>query len=157
MNLFQILSADYCTDELSTLIYAVKFIFTLIQWAIPCVLIVLGTIDMFKAMTSGKDDEVKKVRKVFINRLIYAVVAFLVPFILSLVFSFVGKVFAGSDEAATAGSTFKSFMSCWSQSSAGTSTDDDERVNCVYPNGNVQYDVKKSDCQSAGGTVVNRS
>ena len=63
MNLFQILEEVACEGDILTVVSAIKFIFTLIQWAIPCVLIVLGTIDMFKAMTSGDEKQLRKLKR----------------------------------------------------------------------------------------------
>ena len=113
MNLFQTLE-NICTGDVQTVVAAVKTVFTLIQWAIPCVLIVLGTVDMFKAMTSGDEKATKEAQKKFIRRLIYAVVAFLIPFIISLVFTFVGKMI--DDDAAQQGkTTYDNFFGCWKQ------------------------------------------
>lgn len=114
MNLFQILE-NICTGDVKTVIAAVKTVFTLIQWAIPCVLIVLGTIDMFKAMTSGDEKATKEAQKKFIRRLIYAVVAFLIPFIISLVFTFVGNTLS-TKETVDASDTLSNFMVCWNSS-----------------------------------------
>lgn len=119
MNLFQTLISysELCSQpNVGTIIGAIKFVFTLIQWAIPCVLIVLGTIDMFKAMTSGDEKETKAAQKKFITRLIYAVVAFLVPFIISLVFTFVGNMIK-DDSTADANNAVKSFFACWNSAS----------------------------------------
>ena len=110
MNLFQM--AVMCEGDILTIVSAIKFVFTLIQWAIPLALIVLGTIDMFKAMTSGDEKKTKEAQKTFIRRLIYAVVAFLIPFIISLVFTFVGKMIA-DDAAQTGKSTYDNFFACW--------------------------------------------
>ena len=114
MNLFQILE-NICTGDVKTVIAAVKTVFTLIQWAIPCVLIVLGTIDMFKAMTSGDEKATKEAQKKFIRRLIYAVDAFLIPFIISLVFTFVGNTLS-TKETVDASDTLSNFMVCWNSS-----------------------------------------
>ena len=114
MNLFQILE-NICTGDVKTVIAAVKTVFTLIQWAIPCVLIVLGTIDMFKAMTSGDEKATKEAQKKFIRRLIYAVVAFLIPFIISLVFTFVGNTLS-TKETVDASDPLSNFMVCWNSS-----------------------------------------
>ena len=46
---------------------------------------------MFKAMTSGDEKKTKEAQKTFIRRLLYAVVAFLIPFIIRLVFGFVAN------------------------------------------------------------------
>ena len=88
MNLFQILATDMCNNTLvSTVIGAVKTIFTIIQIAIPIVLIVYCTIDMFKAITSGDEKKTKEAWKTAGRRLIYAIIAFLIPWLVSLVFS----------------------------------------------------------------------
>lgn len=52
---------------------------TAIKVVIPIVLIVMGMLDMGKAVTSGKDDEIKKQLMVFLKRAIAAVLVFFVP------------------------------------------------------------------------------
>ena len=54
---------NLCTDDVLVLIGAVKVVFTIIQIAIPGVLIVLGTIDMFKAMASGDEKKTKEAQQ----------------------------------------------------------------------------------------------
>lgn len=58
---------------------------TAIKIAIPIILIVLGMLDMGKAVTSGKDDEIKKQLKVFLFRAVAAVLVFFIPSIVGLV------------------------------------------------------------------------
>ena len=110
MDLFILDYASLCEGNIATVVSAVKYVFTLIQWAIPAVLIVLGTIDMFKAMTSGDEKETKAAQKKFITRLIYAVVAFLVPFIVSLVFTFAANVIQDAESGKNA---VNDFLTCW--------------------------------------------
>lgn len=123
MNLFQILAEVPCEDDIKVVVSAVHFVFTLIQWAIPLVLVVLGTIDMFKAMASGDEKKTKEAQKTFIRRLIYAVVAFLLPFIISLTFTFVGKA-VQSDTAQEGKQTTTNFFECWNGSAGSESTED---------------------------------
>ena len=130
MNLFQILEEVACEGDILTVVRAIKFIFTLIQWAIPCVLIVLGTIDMFKAMTSGDEKATKEAQKKFIRRLIYAVVAFLIPFIISLVFTFVGNTL-DAKETVDASNTLSNFMLCWNKGDTDKN-DSKDYVNCKH-------------------------
>lgn len=111
MNLFQILDVA-CEGDVLVIVGAIKKVFTYIQWGIPLVLIVWGTIDMFKAMTSGDEKKTKEAQKTFIRRIIYAVVAFLIPFIISLVFTFVGSVIA-NDAAQDGKNTYDNFFACW--------------------------------------------
>lgn len=63
-----------------------RYVIVIIQFSVPLLLIVLGTVDMFKAMTSGDEKENKKVVDTFVKRLIYGVMIFLVPFLVRLVF-----------------------------------------------------------------------
>ena len=148
MNLFQMLAINPCEGNLGIVVNAVKSIFTLIQWAIPAVLIILGTIDMFKAMTSGDEKKTKEAQKTFVRRLIYAVVAFLIPFIIGLVFTFVGNVLEGADGVDDADNALKDFLSCWD----GKYSSNNEAYGvCEYPNGDLINNVSESDCKSAGG------
>ena len=78
--MFQILT---CSSSMQVVVNAIQAILTFIRWGIPIVLIILGSIDMFKAMASGDEKKSQEARKTFIRRLIYAVVAFLIPFIKS--------------------------------------------------------------------------
>ena len=123
MNLFQIMAIDCSTPLVNAIITGTKVVFSLIQWGIPLVLIILCTIDMFKAMASGDEKKTKEVQSVSIRRLIYAVVAFLIPFIIDLVFGFIGNVVA-DDSAETALSTWQNFFACWkgNTSYSGSST-----------------------------------
>ena len=148
MNLFQLLAVNPCTEELGVVIGAVKTVFTLIQWAIPLVLIVMGTIDMFKAMASGDEKKTKESKDKFIRRLIYAVVAFLIPFIISLVFRFVGNMF--SDNSAS--NTFADFMKCWDGNYS--SSNNVEVGACRWQNGQLSDGVTKSNCESAKGEFL---
>lgn len=56
----------------------------------PIVLIVLGLIDIFKAVMSSKEDEIEKEKKKFIRRLIPAALVFFVIAFAQLLFSLVG-------------------------------------------------------------------
>ena len=69
----------------------VKLFLRMVQFIIPVVLIVLGTIDLVKAVIASKEDEVKNAQKMLIKRLIYAVIVFLVPFIVSWVMGLIGN------------------------------------------------------------------
>lgn len=139
MNLLQILDVA-CEGDILTIVSAIKSVFTVLQWGIPLVLIVLGTIDMFKAMTSGDEKKTKEAQKVFIRRLIYAVVAFLIPFIISLVFTFVGKIIA--DEAAQDGkNTYDNFFACWKAASKSNSGTGNNNTGACYMDNNGQESI----------------
>ena len=69
----------------------VKYVILIIQIAAPLILVVVGMIDLVKAMASQKEDEIKKGQQILIKRLITAVLIFfvfaVVKFIISLVAS----------------------------------------------------------------------
>lgn len=61
----------------------------IIQIAVPVVLVIMGSIDLFKGITAGKEEELKKGQQIFIKRLIIAAIIFfvivIVKFIVGLV------------------------------------------------------------------------
>lgn len=80
------LFTDVCTD-LAPIIKFVKLgVFPIIQIGIPIILIVLGTLDLGKAVIASKEDEIKNAQKMLIKRAIYAVMVFFVVTIVRLVF-----------------------------------------------------------------------
>ena len=66
-------------------------IFPIIQIGIPIILVVLGTLDLGKAVIAGKEDEMKNAQKMLIRRCVYAVLVFFVVTIVTLVFSLFGN------------------------------------------------------------------
>ena len=93
--------SNFCLD-LYPVIRILKTIFTLLQWAIPIVLILFGTIDLGKAVIASKEDEMKKAQQTLIKRVIYAVVIFFLFTIVSLVMRLVGdsQVKKGDEDSA---------------------------------------------------------
>ena len=65
--------------------------YTIIQIAVPVVLVVTGTLDLFKGITANKEDEMKKGQQIFIKRLIAAALIFFVFVIVKVVVSFVAE------------------------------------------------------------------
>lgn len=68
-----------------------SLIVTLIKIGIPVILIVLGMIDLGKAVMAQKEDEIKKSQMMFVKRLISAALVFFVVVIVQLVFNLVAK------------------------------------------------------------------
>ena len=71
-------------NGLEAVVSVVKFILKIIQWVVPIILIVLGTIDLVKAVVAGKDDDIKKHQQTLIKRIIAAVIVFLIPMLVSI-------------------------------------------------------------------------
>lgn len=61
----------------------------LIQIGIPIILIVLGMLDLGKAVMASKEEEIKSAQKLLIKRAIYAVAIFFVVFIVQVVFGLI--------------------------------------------------------------------
>ena len=101
MNFVQILA---CDEDILDLISIVKLVINGICWVVPILLIVFVTIDVAKIVTAGNlDDKMKKeVGNKIVSRLIYALIIFLIPTIISLLFRILGKstIIKGGDSTA---------------------------------------------------------
>ena len=111
MNFVQILGV--CPQELADIISIVRFVVTAISWAVPIILIILCVLDVAKIVTAGNiDDKLKKeVTGKITTRLIFAVVIFLVPTIVRLVFRLVPVASTDINKASNVvGATWQD---CW--------------------------------------------
>lgn len=77
--------ADIC-DSLGPVLGIVNFIINAIMIGVPILLVLLGMIDLGKAVIASKEDEVKKATKAFTKRFLYAVGVFAVFWIVTFVF-----------------------------------------------------------------------
>ena len=83
-----------CEDLTSTKTYGyIKDLFFLVQIIVPILLLVLGSLDFIRAIASQNDDGMKKAQSSFVKRLIIAVIIFLMPSVLNLLFSFLTNAF----------------------------------------------------------------
>lgn len=80
----------------------------IIQIGIPIILILLGMIDLGKAVMASKEDEIKSAQKLLIKRCIYAVAIFFVVFIVQVVIGLVSK--SGEDDLGE-----NNWYDCWKQ------------------------------------------
>lgn len=80
-----------CTGDIQTILGLVNTVLNVIRWVIPAILIVMGTLDIAKVVISSENDEkeVKAATKKLTTRVIYAVVVFLIPTIVSALFSLI--------------------------------------------------------------------
>ena len=69
----------------NAIINVASTIINLIKIVVPIILIILGMLDMGKAVASQKEDEIKKGQKVLISRCIAAAIVFVVVAIVQLV------------------------------------------------------------------------
>ncbi len=84
-------------------------VFPIIQIGIPIVLIVLGTVDLGKAVISSDEKEVKAAQGRLIKRFIYAALVFFVVTFVTVVMNIVAK---GSESDADT----TSWSACWEAS-----------------------------------------
>jgi len=64
---------------------------TMIQIAVPVILVIMGSLDLFKGITAGKEDEIKKGQQMFIKRLIVGALIFFVIVIAKFLISIVAE------------------------------------------------------------------
>ncbi len=97
---------NICTNEYAPIWNVVGIIIKVIWIGVPIALIVLGSIDLGKAVISSKEDEVKKAKKALLNRFLYAVLVFCVVWIVTLVMGAISKI--GINDTDTT-----SWSKCW--------------------------------------------
>lgn len=104
MNLVQIM--DACEGLLPVVQFIKKGIFPIIQIGIPILLIVMGSIDLGKAVMSSDDKEIKGATSKLIKRAIAAVAVFFVVTIVSLLMGMFSKTELGQQNA---------WSKCWDE------------------------------------------
>lgn len=78
-------------DVPNALPYLVSLFIRIIQIAVPILLIIFGMLDLGKAVTGQKEDEIKKGQQTFFKRLIAAIMVFLVVVIVQLLIGVVAN------------------------------------------------------------------
>ena len=104
---------NFLANTCETLLPLVRLIkngiIPLIQFGIPIILIILGMIDLGKAVVASKEDEIKAAQKLLIKRAIYAIAIFFVVLFVTLVFGLLSN--AGDDY----GKQGTSWTKCWNE------------------------------------------
>lgn len=77
--------SDFCTSMAGPLKF-VGIVLWIFKVAIPVIIVIMGMIDLGKAVTASKDDEIKKAMKQLMVRLVSGVLIFFVPTIIMFVF-----------------------------------------------------------------------
>lgn len=83
----------YITHIPTSILRLVRVFYILIQIFVPIALVILGIVDLMKAITADKEDKIKEGQQIFVKRLIAAVVIFFVFIFVKLVIS----VFSNDD------------------------------------------------------------
>ena len=109
---------NFLAVDCSTILPLIRLIrngvIPLIQVGIPIILIVLGMLDLGKAVVASKEDEIKNAQKLLIKRAIYAIAIFFVVLIVQLVFGLLSS--AGTDNMGNdLGVQGNSWIECWDE------------------------------------------
>ena len=107
-----LIGASVCSNEaLMPLIRLLKNgVIPLIQAAIIVILIVLLIIDLGKAVMAGKEDEIKSAQKLAIKRVVYALVVFLVPWIVNVA---IGLLTDAKNDTNDPNAEAQNALQCW--------------------------------------------
>ena len=101
---------DQC-DNLMPIIRLIRDgVIPLIQIGIPIILIILGMLDLGKAVVASKEDEIKAAQKLLVKRAIYALAIFFVVLIVQLVFGLLS--ITGDSKIENQGA---SWQTCWNK------------------------------------------
>lgn len=84
-------TCPYAGTDVMNILSIAKTAVRILQIIVPIALIVWGTIDLAQAVISGDEKKMKEKRKPFIQRVISAVIVFLVPWIVEFVLTFVSN------------------------------------------------------------------
>ena len=103
-NLFLIGAVNDACGGLLPIVRVIVQLIKILMIVIPIALILLGTIDLGKAVIASDEKEVKSAQGMLVKRLIYAAIIFFVPTIVGVVMNIVS---AGADEDTT------SWQGCW--------------------------------------------
>ena len=84
-----LLGAQFCTDT-ANIWHLVGYVVYILKIVIPLILIILGMVDLGKAVVSSDEKAINKAVGSLIKRFIAAVVVFFVPTIVNAVFALIG-------------------------------------------------------------------
>ncbi len=83
-------TSQFCKDT-QEIWQLIGTIIQIIRIAIPILIVLLGTIDLGKAVVAGDDKKIKEAQGMLIRRIIYGVAIFFVVVIVQTIFGTLGK------------------------------------------------------------------
>ena len=108
LDLFQIMD---CNEDLMPIVKFIKNgVFPIIQIGIPIILIIMGSIDLGKAVLSSDDKEIKGATSKLVRRAIAAVAVFFIVTLVSLVMNMFSDSGASDNENVN---NTTSWQDCW--------------------------------------------
>ena len=79
-------------DVEGSLAYLINKVLLYVRIIVPILIIVLGMLDLAKAVVASKEDEMRKAQKTFVKRIIIGVVVFFIPVLVNLLMSFADMI-----------------------------------------------------------------
>lgn len=87
MELFNLLATAKCSIDIDPIVPGtIRTFVTILKIVVPIILVVLGMLDMAKAVMANEEKEMKEAQKKLIKRVIYAIVIFFVVALVQFVF-----------------------------------------------------------------------
>lgn len=99
-------------DNFSVLLNIASYIFTILQWVIPILLILLITVDVLKALIANDEKAVKAATSKALKRVLYGVIIFFIPILVKLIFKVVDSA---SIEGYKTDNSATSWVSCFNR------------------------------------------
>ena len=141
--MINILATGLCQSEAGYRIFGLLgYVVEFIQIAVPILIIILGTIDLVKAIIAQNDEQMKKAQSTLIKRVIYGVVIFFIPMLINFIIGLVN-----TDTNADNYACIESFR----DPKAAMKMADEVR-DTVNEYVDIQNNVSKEDCDAQGGT-----
>lgn len=84
-------------DNIMPILRIIAYLLKIIQWAIPMILIAFATFDFVKAIMANEEKDMEKAKTSVTKRLVYAVIVFLVPVVIRLLFNLVSSNISSGD------------------------------------------------------------
>ncbi len=160
--------------NLKQFLVIIKFILKVLYWVVPLIIIVLGTIDLLKVVTSSGINDSKETTtatKTFFKRICFGLAIFIVPFVVELIFDLFQMALGNAAEDSS------SWLTCWkevdkrnthffdgcvdiyaddSDSSSELETRANERAVCQYEENGVMYhrSMTISECNQKNGLII---
>ena len=82
--------ASFCNGPVQGVFTTIGWVFFILKIVVPIILIVMGSIDLAKAVAASKDDEIKKAVGSLVKRAVLGVLIFFIPTILNFVVELIG-------------------------------------------------------------------
>lgn len=137
---------EYCKD-LAPAVRLVKYgLIPLFQLIVPIGLIVMGMIDLSKAVMAGKEEEMKKSSSMFVKRCIYGVAIFFVMTIVTLVMEMFKETNTGVEGTEEWWQCYSSVDECRDDI---PETPKEEKKACYYCNSTKKYKWLKINSKSS--------